>query len=154
MSASQAQINANRLNGQKSTGPRTEEGKAKSSQNAMRHGLRAQELQMDKDVAEDSEEFIREMQECFKPVGLHERNLVARITAQAWRLRRVVSVETGTVNDTLKNYPSRTLAQVFGGDPNLLLYGRYEAAIEGAMHRNIRELRSAQRYRLDEKEKA
>ena len=37
--ATQAQIDANRQNAQKSTGPRTAEGKAAASQNAFKHGL-------------------------------------------------------------------------------------------------------------------
>ena len=42
--ASEAQIQANRLNAQKSTGPRTVEGKAVVAQNAVRHGLLAQQV--------------------------------------------------------------------------------------------------------------
>ena len=41
--ATEAQVVANRLNAQKSTGPRTGVGKAKASQNAVRHGLLAQQ---------------------------------------------------------------------------------------------------------------
>ena len=41
---SEARLRANRLNAQKSTGPRTEEGKQRASLNATRHGLTAQVL--------------------------------------------------------------------------------------------------------------
>ncbi len=39
----EAQVAANRLNAQKSTGPRTPEGKGVVSQNAVKHGLLARE---------------------------------------------------------------------------------------------------------------
>ena len=52
--ASDAQIVANRLNAQKSTGPRTAEGKAVVSQNAVKHGLLARQAVI---VGEDPGEF-------------------------------------------------------------------------------------------------
>jgi hypothetical protein len=42
--STQAQIKANRQNAQKSTGPKTDEGKAAASQNAVKHGLFAESV--------------------------------------------------------------------------------------------------------------
>jgi hypothetical protein len=42
--SSQSQVEANQLNAQKSTGPRTPDGKARSSQSALKHGLTAKTL--------------------------------------------------------------------------------------------------------------
>ena len=48
--ATEAQINANRRNAQKSTGPRSPEGKAATSRNALKHGLCAEKhLLVDED---------------------------------------------------------------------------------------------------------
>lgn len=70
--ASQAQIDANRLNAQKSTGPATEDGKAKSRFNAFKHGAYAIEAEV---TGEDPEKFAareKEYFEHFKPKGPEE----------------------------------------------------------------------------------
>ncbi len=50
----EAQTQANRANSQKSTGPRTPEGKAKVAQNALKHGLLAKQAVV---VGEDTDDF-------------------------------------------------------------------------------------------------
>ena len=51
--ASKRQLEANRANARRSTGPRTPQGKASSSKNALSHGLAARlELMADEDPAE------------------------------------------------------------------------------------------------------
>jgi hypothetical protein len=86
--ASRAQIHANRSNAQKSTGPRTTEGKEKVSQNAVTHGLTGR-----RDVirGEDPEEFAlhrAQMLEELAPVGAMEAMLAMRVVSLSWRLRR------------------------------------------------------------------
>jgi len=54
--STQAQINANRENAEKSTGPKTAEGKAASSKNATRHGFYSKEFQVRE---EEREAFTR-----------------------------------------------------------------------------------------------
>ena len=86
--ATQAQINANRQNAEYSTGPRTAEGKAVVSQNALKHGLFADasvvngENQADFDLHRDA--YLAEV----APVGVMESFLAERIAGLSWRLRR------------------------------------------------------------------
>jgi hypothetical protein len=93
--ASERQIAANRANAAKSTGPKTEEGKLQSSQNAVRHGLTAETVITVFESAADYEAFeTLVISEC-EPQSALEYQLVARLTSLLWRLRRAVAIETG-----------------------------------------------------------
>ena len=93
--ASEKQIQANRQNALKSTGPRTPEGKAAVRLNALRHGLRSEEILLPGEDGEALTELGDILTTELQPVGALENLLVARITAAAWRLRRVGRVEAG-----------------------------------------------------------
>ena len=54
---SKKQIEANRRNAKKSTGPKTEEGKAKSSMNALKHGLTSQRVWLNEEEKKDFHGF-------------------------------------------------------------------------------------------------
>ncbi len=86
--ATQAQITANWLNAQKSTGPRTPEGKAKVSQNAVKHGLLAEHSVVRGEDPEAFEAFRAEMLAELAPVGVLETMLAERVVGLSWRLRR------------------------------------------------------------------
>ncbi|MBN2559834.1 MAG: hypothetical protein JXQ75_02750, partial [Phycisphaerae bacterium] len=73
--ATEAQIAANRLNAQKSTGPRTPEGKAKVAQNALKHGLLAKQSVVRGEDAEEFEAYRQEMVASLAPVGALEAML-------------------------------------------------------------------------------
>ena len=91
--ASQRQIAANRLNAQASTGPRTAEGKAASSRNALTHGLTARTLLLE---GEDPQEYrwLRQgVIHDYRPATTLERELVEQIVSVLWRMRRVPAVE-------------------------------------------------------------
>src|SRR5437868_1263641 len=90
------QIEANRRNAKKSTGPKTPEGKARSARNATTHGLTAQALILEKDENERIEDFIilhAEFETSIKPVGRLEQFLVQRIAVCHWRLNRAYRYE-------------------------------------------------------------
>jgi hypothetical protein len=86
--ATQAQIAANRLNAQKSTGPKSPEGKAKVAQNAVKHGLLARDAVIRGEDPDQFEAFRAEMIDELKPAGALESMLAGRIVGLSWRLRR------------------------------------------------------------------
>ena len=93
--ASEKQIQANRQNALKSTGPRTPEGKEAVRLNALSHGLRSEEILLPGEDGEALTELGDILTTELQPVGAVENLLVARITAAAWRLRRLGRVEAG-----------------------------------------------------------
>jgi hypothetical protein len=87
--ATEAQIQANRANAQKSTGPRTAEGKTAVSQNAVKHGLSGR---LDVIKGEDQAEFGRHRERLLaelRPAGAVESMLAERVVSLSWRLQRV-----------------------------------------------------------------
>jgi hypothetical protein len=89
------QIEANRRNAEKSTGPRTEAGKQRSALNAVRHGLTAETVVLPMEAPEDYQAFEEVVLSGFDPETAAERELVLRVAALLWRLRRAISIETG-----------------------------------------------------------
>ena len=86
--ASEAQLTANRLNAQKSTGPRTAEGKAAASLNAVQHGLRAQAVVLPGEGPDEYRLYRQGLLADLRPQDLPETDLAERIVELAWRLRR------------------------------------------------------------------
>jgi hypothetical protein len=87
------QTAANRMNAQKSTGPRTTEGKAASRYNALKHGIFATTQIMFDEKAEDLAELAAEYHEHHSPSDPDARFLVDTLIANEWRLRRLRRVE-------------------------------------------------------------
>src|SRR5689334_25075638 len=102
--ATYKQIQANRRNAQKSTGPKTEEGKAVASLNSITHGFRARSVVL---PTEDPAEFAALCQQVeaeYQPVGFHEKLLVEQ-TAVAWsRLARIGVLEQGAYQKTRSDF--------------------------------------------------
>lgn len=88
------QIEANRLNALKSTGPRTAEGKRRSRCNALRHGLTAETLIAELEDPEDYGAFEATVISDYDARSAVERELVLRLASVLWRLRRATGIET------------------------------------------------------------
>jgi hypothetical protein len=88
------QIEANRRNALRSTGPTTEDGKRRSRQNAVRHGLSAETVV---DIVEDIDDyrgFEAAVIADYDARTAVERELVLRLASLLWRLRRATMIET------------------------------------------------------------
>jgi hypothetical protein len=89
------QIEANRRNAQRSTGPVTEEGKLHSRRNAVRHGLTAETVIGALEDAEHYKAFEAAIIADYDAQSAIERELVLRLASLLWRLRRATTIETG-----------------------------------------------------------
>jgi hypothetical protein len=101
------QIEANRRNSLKSTGPKTDAGKRTARCNAVRHGLTAETVIGALEDAEDYKGFEAAITADYDAQSAVERELVLRLASLLWRLRRATTIETGLFEiqaDHLSNF--------------------------------------------------
>ncbi len=90
---SDSRLAANRANAQLSTGPRSIEGKAVSSLNAVKTGLTGRTVLLPSDDAEAYQQHLVAYESEFHPIGLRERELVQSLADIQWRLQRIPGLE-------------------------------------------------------------
>jgi hypothetical protein len=88
------QIEANRRNALRSTGPKTEDGKRQSRRNAVRHGLTAETVVIALEDVEDYRAFEATIIADYDAQTAIERELVLRLASLLWRIRRATGIET------------------------------------------------------------
>jgi len=136
MVASQKRIQAARLNGARSRGPVTEEGKARSSRNAIRHGLLSDCVVVGSESRDSFQQLLDLHLQRFAPVDEVEFGMIEEMAAAYWRLRRAWSIETQllTAGMEQRTEPSE-LARIAGAfsdlaaTPQLALLNRYETRL-------------------------
>src|SRR3954463_984526 len=106
------QIEANRRNARRSTGPTTEEGKLQSRRNAVRHGLTAETVIGALEDADDYRAFEAALIADYDAQSTVERELVLRLASLLWRIRRATTMETGLFAIEAKHVLDDTRAQV------------------------------------------
>ncbi len=129
--STQAQVLANRANSQHSTGAKTEEGKAASSQNNFRHGLSGSfQVLPSEDVAEFSalqEALIAEHQ----PSTITESIFLQKMAQSFWLSQRAVHLQNSCFTDEpLSPHQEKQLA----------LYLRYQTTHDRAFHQALNNL--------------
>jgi len=91
--ATQAQMNANRANAQKSTGPSTDTGKARTSQNALKTGIYAESEVTKHENPEQLIQLTTEYYDQHQPATAEARQMVDELIQSAWRTRRITRGE-------------------------------------------------------------
>ncbi len=97
------QIRANRANAKKSTGPRTQKGKARSSQNALKHGLLANDAVLPGEDPADFDRHLRSFEDTYLPRNRVEKEIVRQIADVAWRMQRLSRIETAVIAAGMEN---------------------------------------------------
>ncbi len=121
--ATEAQVEANRANAQKSTGPRTPEGKAAIAQNALKHGLRARAAVLQGEDWEEYTCFRAGMLEELYPDGVQEMELATRIVDLTWRLRRAGRYQDAVFEALYDKYAAEPTAAGARPDPGASVPG-------------------------------
>ena len=156
--ASDRQIEANRRNAEKCTGPRTEAGKQKSKMNALKHGLASRWAVLEHENRDEFEELKRTMLEEHAPVGITERVLTIQLAESYWRLLRARRVEASYLNVRfqIEGVGDCQLAGIIvQHDPaGLPRIERYVATAERAWQRTLRLLQQTQEIRRREQRHA
>ncbi len=96
--STEAQIRANQRNAQKSTGPRSSEGKAAISQNAVQHGLSARQTIISSESQADFDLYRELMLAELAPASPMESMLAERIVTLSWRLKRAGRIQNQTID--------------------------------------------------------
>jgi hypothetical protein len=124
------QIEANRRNALKSTGPTTAEGKQRSRCNAIRHGLTAETVIAVLENSEAYQAFETAVTSDYEAETAVERELVLRLASVLWRLRRATGMETAIFDSVTEDSRSlfRTIESVNFDSKNAIADGFLQLA--------------------------
>lgn len=145
---------ANRANSQLSSGPKTEEGKAKSSLNAVKTGLCGRTMLLaDEEEAAAYREHIARFVQHWQPVGLREHTLVQSLADTQWRLESIPGLESGVYARGRLRY-AELYAEVEDATVRRVLLDAHVEDVDGKTLKNLRlhERRLTNRYEQDLKE--
>ena len=90
---SERQLEANRRNALRSTGPKTIEGKSNSSRNNLRHGLTGHMNILPTEDREAHDTFCNELHNSLKPETPMEHQFAHAVAEDSWRLNRARAIE-------------------------------------------------------------
>ncbi|MGE3853052.1 MAG: hypothetical protein AB7K09_15015, partial [Planctomycetota bacterium] len=138
------QNEANRLNAQKSTGPRTPEGKTRSRYNAWKHGLTAEQAVGPNEDAEKWDRMKFDVRFALEPepTNAAEEELADIVASATWRRRRAEAAETKFLaeNDlTSPDFDDKVFNRIM----------RYRASIERELHRATASLAKMKKARQE-----
>jgi hypothetical protein len=142
---------SNRANAQHSTGPKTPEGKHRSSLNALRHGLTGQIVVMPHEDLAAYQRHVKALNDEYNPQGHTEALLVQALADATWRLNRVASTEAtlqavaaANHSDPIQEAIAASTASQSKGMSSLSIHGE---RLSRQFERSLRQLRELQKIR-------
>jgi hypothetical protein len=160
--ATQSQIDANRINAQKSTGPRTAEGKEKSRRNGLLHGLTAKTCMLDGEDPAELTNLVDKLSDKYLPQDIDEEFFVERMAKARCRYNRIMPLEAAIFNIrlTVDQAPKEVVAALSqegqrawaylrdaNGGNALTKLSRYETSLLREYDRSRQELEKLQKIR-------
>jgi hypothetical protein len=150
MNVTDKRIAANRANAARSTGPKTAEGKARSSHNATKDGLHVSVVTLRNEDPEAFDAAVRTYAARMKPADDMELDMIIEMVAAIWRTRRSAAIETRMLNLEMENHttgPSgidRTTRAFddLSTTPKLRLIRRYEQQFSTTHSRLLRDFKT------------
>jgi len=131
------QFEANRRNSQKSTGPKTPEGKSAVSMNALRHGLRARTVVLPGEDPTEFHQLCDDLEIEWHPQSRTEQFYVEQMAISQWKLTRMEVVEVNIFKDSDAKSQLSRLDQLW----------QAECRLERSYSRAQRELQCLQKSR-------
>lgn len=137
-------IRASRANGALSRGPTTDEGKRRSSLNALRHGLLAKGVVLKNESEDVFAGLVGQLALKLKPADDAEQSAIEEMASSVWRLRRLWAIEKrlldkGVARSTQTDEADR-IAEAFvalSAGPELHLLDRYESRVHRMYQRAL-----------------
>jgi hypothetical protein len=147
-------IEANRRNALKSTGPRTPEGKARSSRNATTHGIFCHDMVLPDEDPKEFESYRIPLLRGLEPRNGLEQELAEQVVSLGWKLRRLRRIENAILEERMKPTDEapdglssiHVLAQMFmEEDPALERLAKHERRLQSTMNQLIGRLKQCQK---------
>ena len=95
---SQRKIEANRRNAKKSTGPKTEEGKARSAMNSIKYGIYSDKYLIKDESYEDFDNYRRKILKCLNPTNAVLFDMATHVVSNGWEYQRCTLLESKILN--------------------------------------------------------
>jgi len=134
-----AQVAANTANAQRSTGPKTPQGKAIAARNNFRHGFTGEFTVLPWEKQDEFDMLIGALRDEHEPSGLTESILVDKMAQALWLTKRAVMLQHVTFNHELPTCDD---------EKQLALYIRYQTTNERIFQKclsDLLKLRAAKR---------
>jgi hypothetical protein len=130
----------------RATGPKSAEGKFRASQNSLKHGLTAKSILIPGEDPADWQQHLDSYLDQFLPATAPERDLVFRIAAAQWRIRRAIEIEAQILAGRMEYEETNSKQTLTPGRLAATAYRRLSDEYRSLNNLNLQECRLSREY--------